>query len=601
VIGASRQEETMKWNAARSVLVLGLATALVGLTVALGGNTAPMCQPVQPDAPVCLTALDCDGLIHPECVGAWSCVDAACVWECNVLPPKGCYSDMDCPAGTHCNAGEVCLPPPDCPMCTVCWGECVPDQPVGDCLSDADCKPGYYCKPLYKCGDPTTDPNATDKCIGSEGVCTPICDSTQPEVCGDGMDNDCDGLVDEDCGQFGCISDGDCAWYEYCDFGLYADPATGLACCPPNAKCTEDVPPCGLGTCRLQPGYCWSDADCAWGEVCEGVISPCPDGAYCLIAAPQPGKCAPGQPACSPEVCGDGLDNNCNGYVDETCYPECQADTDCGPDALCTWMSWCPDCVYQGCKVACLEKGFCMPAPQYGCKSDADCAWYEYCDFYGYYGYTDAAAEPMPPMNCCPPNALCDASIPICGEGRCVLQPGYCWYDTDCAWGETCEGEIICPPGAYCFVADQPGKCTPAACTPTTELCADGLDNDCDGMVDEGCGPACSSDADCKAGYACTEQVVCPDCYYGDPACLMPCYVQYYCVEQPFQPACHATGCSGQVCAAEDVYTTCEWLPWYDCFRKYGVCTVLADGTCGWEQSDAFLACMKDMGAWGAR
>ena len=33
----------------------------------------------------------------------------------------------------------------------------------------------------------------------------------------------------------------------------------------------------------------------------------------------------------------------------------------------------------------------------------------------------------------------------------------------------------------------------------------DGLDNDCDGMVDEGCGGECTSDADCDDGDPQTE------------------------------------------------------------------------------------------------
>jgi hypothetical protein len=33
----------------------------------------------------------------------------------------------------------------------------------------------------------------------------------------------------------------------------------------------------------------------------------------------------------------------------------------------------------------------------------------------------------------------------------------------------------------------------------------------------------------------------------------------------PSTPACRRTGCSGQVCADQEVVTTCEWKPEYAC------------------------------------
>ncbi len=35
-----------------------------------------------------------------------------------------CHGDQDCPAGMTCNAGDVCLRDPSCPMCAVCAGWC---------------------------------------------------------------------------------------------------------------------------------------------------------------------------------------------------------------------------------------------------------------------------------------------------------------------------------------------------------------------------------------------------------------------------------------------------------------------------------------------
>lgn len=40
-----------------------------------------------------------------------------------VRPPGGCFSSNDCPQGQECKG---CGADPCCPMCTVCYGQCVP-------------------------------------------------------------------------------------------------------------------------------------------------------------------------------------------------------------------------------------------------------------------------------------------------------------------------------------------------------------------------------------------------------------------------------------------------------------------------------------------
>jgi hypothetical protein len=49
------------------------------------------------------------------------------------------------------------------------------------------------------------------------------------------------------------------------------------------------------------------------------------------------------------------------------------------------------------------------------------------------------------------------------GEGRCEFPApaGMCWIAADCAPGQTCQGATICPCGALCVIADQPGTCVP--------------------------------------------------------------------------------------------------------------------------------------------
>ncbi|MCA9540385.1 MAG: hypothetical protein KC620_15910, partial [Myxococcales bacterium] len=45
-----------------------------------------------------------------------------------------CHGDQDCADGMACNAADVCLPDPGCPMCAVCAGWCVP---ADACVCDA--------------------------------------------------------------------------------------------------------------------------------------------------------------------------------------------------------------------------------------------------------------------------------------------------------------------------------------------------------------------------------------------------------------------------------------------------------------------------------
>jgi eight-cysteine-cluster-containing protein len=57
---------------------------------------------------------------------------------------------------------------------------------------------------------------------------------------------------------------------------------------------------------------------------------------------------------------------------------------------------------------------------------------------------------------------------------------------------------------------------------------------------------------------------------------------------------CRPTGCSGQVCASEDVITTCEFLPEYSCF-SLAICERQVDGECGWTETPEFGNCKVNL------
>jgi hypothetical protein len=108
---------------------------------------------------------------------------------------------------------------------------------------------------------------------------------------------------------------------------------------------------------------------------------------------------------------------------------------------------------------------------------------------------------------CCTADTDCRSKSPRCVEGVCSPLPpdGECWDDTDCDYGETCEGASTCPCGAACLVASHPGTCVPAA-----DPC-DGLDY-CDCIADAACQPVteacfcacheykCAGDCECICG-----------------------------------------------------------------------------------------------------
>lgn len=55
---------------------------------------------------------------------------------------------------------------------------------------------------------------------------------------------------------------------------------------------------------------------------------------------------------------------------------------------------------------------------------------------------------------------------------------------------------------------------------------------------------------------------------------------------------CIKTGCSGQVCADEDVVTTCEYRSEYECYKS-ARCERQANGNCGFTQTSELVSCLR--------
>ena len=210
---------TTRWTLAMALgaLALGGCTS----TPETGGYRAPLCAS--------------DG----SCASGARCVDGLC--------HDVCATDADCAAGAACrdgvcwaSAAGVCASDADCAMSEVCAaGTCVAPPAPWTCSADEGCPMGAAC-------------------VG--GSCT----ARGPEVCGNGLDDDGDGLIDEDCAT-ACAADSDCAMMgELCVRGI---------CQPSGAAevCGNGLDDDGDGMIDEGCGApCRTDADCSMGEICTG-------------------------------------------------------------------------------------------------------------------------------------------------------------------------------------------------------------------------------------------------------------------------------------------------------------------------------------------
>ena len=250
-----------------------------GITACVGDSVR--CIAEHAAVEICDDGIDnnCNGAVDEGCTA--SCTPSVEICDgldnnCNGAVDEGCDDDND----GYCDSG-MAVGPSGTPTC--------PHTPSGGVGNDCnDNNLGIHPGAAETCGD-----GVDSNCDGSDPVCSPpVCTPTNGgvETC-DGIDNDCSGAVDE-----GCDDDND----GYCDSGMAVGPS-GTPTCPhtPSGGVGNDCNDNNLG---IHPGA---------AETCgDGVDSNC-DGS---------------DPVCSPPVCTptnggvetcDGIDNDCNGWVDD--------------------------------------------------------------------------------------------------------------------------------------------------------------------------------------------------------------------------------------------------------------------------------------------
>ena len=536
----------------------------------------------------CLDALDDPDCVVSGCSGeicATESFDSICIFEpwyvclefteCGNYGPQGmCGWDanpeyLDCLKQFDDPGGDECASNFDCKDGYVCInGLCADDGEPDWCDTDDDCPDGYSCQ----CD---IDPWSTglvacfNVCVPDEGAdCNSDADCPDGQVCGDMGCPDCecppDPSIPCECGPcFGtcqdappnndkaCHSDDQCPESWFCNMEDYCLP-------PPGCEPGMDCPAVCYGMCEPPPPNdydCQTDADCEGGQVCDQVMC-----------------CGPNEPCdCPPEP-------ECWGWCSDP-EPEptdCWGDEDCAEGEVCSFGDATgaapvpcdvndPDCGGFG-----PWPGQCVPddPKEEACISDDECGAGWQCNTWDY-----CLSPPF-----CSPNEPC----PDVCYGMCEPLPPNdyeCTSDADCKDGLVCEYEV----------------CETCACEPNVPC-------DCEALCYGWCvdpGPQwCYDDSECPEGEIC--EWFAPDpCDPADPDCgggggAPPPSGQ--CAPAPTPTECQPTGCSGQVCAAEPVITTCEAAEWMQCLAFTECGNYAPGGACGWEQNSEFLACMAEFG-----
>ncbi|HMV65355.1 MAG TPA: putative metal-binding motif-containing protein [Myxococcota bacterium] len=355
----------------------------------------------------------------------------------------------------------------------------------------------------------------------------PAINPEQPELCGDGVDNDCDGAVDED-------GIGDLAVFADLDGDGFGDPARGSTRCVPNADWVTDGHDCNDQNETIHPDareLCNGvDDDCdqlvddgapetPWyrdadgdsfgtSQVSESACAP-PDG-----YVPTATDCDDDDPRVHPGVDDapyDGIDADCardgdydvdgDGFLHPssgTAVPDCDdADASIHPTAPERWY----DGVDQDCD----------PLTEWdqdrdGFPQDTDCddlnplirpgapeVWYDGID-----QDCDPGTEWDQDGDGLTPPGAPAGSGDDCDDQAAGVRGPTPWYadrDGD-TWGDATLSLVDCYPPPN--TADRAGDCNDlveAVHPGATEVCSP-WDEDCDGLIDEGAGPFWYPDTD---------------------------------------------------------------------------------------------------------
>jgi hypothetical protein len=320
----------------------GAPATTSGSTGSTGGGSTTGCKgdadcAGNPGGPVCDKSTGtCVGCLPNDnpCSAGKFCdpVAKACV--------QGCTTDTDCAMssdGPKCDTAThqcvSCLTDNDCPAgetCAVGSGRCFPGcTPMHTCPSTETCC-GAYCYDLKS--DPNRCGTCTNVCPASANAQAKCTNAVCSIACNPGW-ADCDGNASNGC-EWNVLQNGPCTCVPGKTQPCYQGPpgTEGVGTCKGGTQ-TCNAAGTSWGACVGQvlplPEMCNSTID----SNCDGMIGDAPDidgdgwtacnGDCCEI----PSQCGGINPALvNPgafEIPGDGIDNNCDGMVDNPVTTTC--------------------------------------------------------------------------------------------------------------------------------------------------------------------------------------------------------------------------------------------------------------------------------------
>lgn len=363
----------------------------------------------------CQDACDKACGINAECTAKAHRPACRCPFQTSGDPFKECIQ-LECEVGNDCASDEACINQKCVNPCTlqnVCGQNtncsAVNHQAYCSCLPEHYGDPLQGCLMVVLCNDNTLCP-ASSKC--SNGICTPLCSSNRDchanQVCLEGA---CQGS---------CQSDGDCPSFQICQNNI----------CQEQSKCKEDTDCASDEVCRDNR---YGQLECQ--HVCKNLVL-CGRNAECSASDHQPiCKCKEG-------FFGDPNDDRVG------CQPiECQSNTDCASDKVCSEFK---------CQVACRVSNPCGENAL--CISDNH---QSLCQCQP--GFTGNPAKECVSINFCAdkpcgPGAVCDNTR---GSYKCLCPIGTVGdpYTQGCLPVPECKTDGDCPESTTCARVNGNNKC----------------------------------------------------------------------------------------------------------------------------------------------